>query len=79
MGVVIKQLTDVLQMVGAGSDLGKDVLKAMSILTKHVPSGSVTPADERNQLERQMMQNTQNTQQSAQLKQQMAQPQQQAG
>lgn len=72
VGVVVKQLTALLQTAGATSEVGKDVLKALNILTKHVPSGAVTPADERQSLERQMMANTQNNQQAQMLKQMQA-------
>ena len=78
VGLVIKQLNEMFGMAGASSDLGKDILKAMSLLSKHVPSGSVSPADEKASLERQMMANTQNNQQMQALKQQAAPPQQAA-
>lgn len=87
MGLIVKQLQDMLQMVGAGSEIGKTVLKMLNMGVKLVPSGSVTPAAERSNLERMQMQNTQNNQQLAALKQsqagqggggQQAQPQQQA-
>ena len=69
MGLIVKQLQDMLQMVGAGSEMGKTVLKMLSMGVKLVPSGSVTPAAERSNLERMQMQNTQNNQQLAALKQ----------
>ena len=72
MGLIVKQLQDMLQLVGAGSDMGKDVLKMLNIGVKLVPSGSVSPAAERGNLERQMMQNSQNNQQMAALKAQGA-------
>ena len=72
MGMVVKQLTDLLSMAGATSDLGKDILKMINLGAKHVPSGSVTPADEKANLERQMMANTQNNQQVQALRQQQA-------
>ena len=80
MGLVVRQLEELLPLAGAGSDVGKDVLKALNILVKHVPSGSVTPADEKAQLERMSMANTQNNAQMQALRQQMMkqQPQQQA-
>ena len=73
VGLVVKQLTDILSLAGATSDVGKDILKAINMLVKHVPSGAVTPADERAGLERQMMQNTQNSQMQQQMKQGAAQ------
>lgn len=69
LGVVVKQLEQLLPMAGASSELGKDVLDALRKLTKHVPSGSVTPAAEKGQLERTMMANTQNNQQMQALRQ----------
>jgi|SRR6185312_1494246 len=76
MGLVVRQLEELLPLAGAGSDIGKDVLKALNLLVKHVPAGSVTPADEKAQLERMSMANTQNNQQMQALRQQMQQPQQ---
>ena len=70
LGLVIKQLTDLLGLAGAGSDVGKDVLKMLNIATKHVPPGSVSPAAEKNNIERMAMQNAQQGQQAAQMRQQ---------
>lgn len=69
VGVIIKQVQDVMQMVGAGSEPGKDLLKALNILVKMVPSGNVSNASERNMLEQSLMRNTQNGQQQQMLKQ----------
>lgn len=68
LGVLINGLTDMFKMVGAGSDLGKDILKIINIASKHVPPGTVTPAGEKNQLEQMAMKNQQNSQQMAQMK-----------
>ena len=68
VGLVVKQLTDILSLAGATSDIGKDILKAINMLVKHVPSGAVTPADEKANLERMSMQNTQNSQMQQQMK-----------
>lgn len=73
VGVVIKQVQDIMQMVGAGSEPGKDLLKALNILVKMVPSGNVSNASERNMLEQSLMRNTQNGQQQQMLKQSQAQ------
>jgi hypothetical protein len=73
VGVVIKQLQDVMQMVGAASEPGKDLLKALNILVKMVPAGNVSNASERNMLEQSLMRNTQNGQQQQMLKQSMQQ------
>lgn len=69
VGVIIKQVQDAMQMVGAGSELGKDLLKALNILVKLSPAGNVSNASERNMLEQSLMRNTQNGQQQAMLKQ----------
>jgi hypothetical protein len=69
LGLVVKQLEQLIPLFGAASDQGKDVLKALQILLKSVPSGSVTPASERNDLQRQVTQNAQQNQQLAALRQ----------
>ena len=50
-----------------------DLLKALNILVKMVPSGNVSNASERNMLEQSLMRNTQNGQQQQMLKQSQAQ------
>lgn len=62
-------------MVGAGSDPGQALLDAVKKLAKFVPSGSVTPASQRNQLEQMAMKQGQQNQQMQAL-QQMRQQQQ---
>lgn len=70
LGVTIKALEALIPMLGSASDAGKDVLKALNLLVKHVPSGSVTPAAEKRSLEEAQMRNTQNNQQMQALMQQ---------
>ena len=72
LGLVIKQLEQLVPMAGTTSELGKDVLDALRKLSKHVPSGSVTPAAEKNMLQQTMMRNTQGNQQMQALKQAQA-------
>lgn len=82
LGGVIKQLEMLLPEVGASSDIGKDVLKALSSLTKWVPAGSTTPAAQKNNIEaqqRQMAQNNQQMQAIQQMRARMAQGQQGQG
>ena len=74
LGLVIKQLTDLLGLAGAGSEIGKDILKMLNIATKHVPPGSVSPAAEKNNIERMAMQNAQQGQMAGQMRQQPAAP-----
>lgn len=76
LGVVVKQLESLLPEVGAGSDVGKAVLESLNKLVKFVPSGSVTPAAQKNSIEaqqRQMAQNNQQMQAVQQMRQKMAQ------
>ena len=69
VGLVVKQLTELLQLADPATDIGKDVLKAINMLVKHVPSGSVSPADEKGEMQRRQMANTQNNQQMQALRQ----------
>lgn len=63
LGVVVKQLEELLPMAGAGSEIGKAVLEALNKLVKLVPQGSVTPAGQKNALDQMQMKNAQNNQQ----------------
>src|SRR5262249_44515260 len=74
VGVITKQIQDVMQLVGAASETGKELLKALNILVKLVPSGNVSNASERNMLEQALMRNTQNGQQQQMLKAQAQKP-----
>ena len=69
LGVVIKQLEQLIPMLGSGTPPGADVLKALNLLSKHVPAGSVTPAAEKTSIDRMAMQNSQNNQQMQALRQ----------
>ena len=69
LGVVVKQLEGLLPEVGAGSDIGKAVLDALNKLVKFVPSGSVTPAAQKNSIESQQRQMAQNNQQMQAIQQ----------
>ena len=63
LGVVVKQLESLLPEVGASSEAGQAVLKALSSLTKFVPNGSVTPAAQKNSIEAQQRAHAQGNQQ----------------
>ena len=81
LGSVVKQLEELIPMLGSASEPGREVLKALNILVKLVPSGSVTPASERANIENMAMKNVQQNQQMQALRQQQmqrAQPGQQA-
>lgn len=75
LGMVVKMLTDILPLLGAGSEGGQAVLKALGSLAKLVPTGSVSPAGERNSLQSILMQNAQQNQQMKLLQQRAMTPQ----
>lgn len=72
MGLIAKQLTEMLNLTGVQSDMGKTILKMLNDASKIAPPGSVSPAQEKNNIESMAMKNAANNQQMAQLKQQMA-------
>jgi hypothetical protein len=63
LGVVVKQLESLLPELGATSEAGQAVLKALNSLVKYVPAGSVTPAAQKNSIEAQQRNMAQNNQQ----------------
>jgi hypothetical protein len=67
LGLVVQKMTEIIPLVGAGSDAGQAVLDALKKLSKFVPAGSVTPASQRNQLEQMAMKQGQNNQQMQML------------
>lgn len=71
LGVVVKQLESILPELGASSEAGQAVLKALNSLVKFVPAGSVTPAAQKNSIEAQQRNMMQNNQQMQALKQRM--------
>ena len=76
LGVLLKQMEGILPEVGAGSDVGKVLLDCMTKIAKFVPSGSVTPAAQKNSIEaqqRSMAQNNQQMQAIQAMRQKMAQ------
>jgi len=73
LGVVIKQLEALVPLLGSGSDSGKDVLKALNMLSKHSPPGSTSPAAEDRSLKEAQMRNVQNQRMQQQLQAQQAQ------
>ena len=75
LGVVVKQLEGLVAELGATSEPGQAVLKALNALVKFVPAGSVTPAAQKNSIEAQMRQHAQGNQQMMALKQRMMQGQ----
>jgi hypothetical protein len=69
LGMIVEQLQQLVPMLGATSEAGAAVLKALGSLAKHVPTGSVTPAGQKSMAENTMMRATQANQQMQALKQ----------
>lgn len=78
VGALVKQATALLQLADPTTDLGKDLLKAINILAKHLQPGAVSPAAEQNNIQQQAMKNAQNNQAMMAMRQQQAGGQQQA-
>lgn len=70
LGLVVKQLEELIPMFGAASEPGKACLDALNKLVKLVPAGSVSPASEKSNIENMAMRNTQANQQMQAIKQQ---------
>jgi hypothetical protein len=68
LGLALKILESLVPRLGSGSPAGKDVLKVISTLSKHMEPGMVSQAGNRNELQNQM-------QRMQQMRQQMARPQ----
>jgi hypothetical protein len=69
VGVLVKQMTEILPMVGATSDLGQAIMKSITALAKHVPPGATSNAAEKNSIEKMAIQNQQNGAMQQQMKQ----------
>jgi hypothetical protein len=67
--MVVKQLERLVPMLGSSNEAGQAALKALNMLAKHVPAGSVTPASERNMAEQTQMKAIQNNQMMQAMKQ----------
>jgi hypothetical protein len=77
MGLALIVMEQAVPLAGAATAVGGDLLSAIKLVAKHVPPGSVTPADINNVVQSLMMKQQQATQQIQQMRQQQAQPQQQ--
>lgn len=55
LGIVMRLLEQILPLVGAGSEVGGDVLEAMKKLRRHVPADSMSPGIENSALQEIMM------------------------
>ena len=56
---VIRILEKALPMVGVETELGKDVMKALTTLSKHLPAGSGSPGVEQQAMQKMMMEQKQ--------------------
>lgn len=59
LGLVVRGLEKLIPLFGASTPEGQDVVKALTMLARHVPPGAVTPAAERNSLQQMALQNQQ--------------------
>lgn len=71
LGLIGKQLTEILNLVGYSSDVGKEVLEMLRKISKLTPSDA-NAAQERRTIEQMAMKNTQQNQQMQAMKQQQA-------
>lgn len=77
LGPLVQALIEIVPKVGAGSDAGQAILKAVQSLSKFVPPGSVTPASQQQMvraLQQRMAQNNPQMAALAQMRQQGQQP-----
>ena len=72
LGLVVKQLEELISTAGAASEIGRACLEALNKLVKLVPAGSNTPASSKNNIEQMAMKNQQQNQQMQALKAQSA-------
>ena len=59
LSVIIKLMEETIPLLGVGSEPGKDLVKALSNLAKHVPAGSVSPGIQQSTMEKLMAQQKQ--------------------
>jgi hypothetical protein len=74
LGIVLKQLGELIPMAGATSEMGMAIMDMIKKGSKFVPQGSITPAAEKNQIDNMAMKNTQNNQQMQAIMAQRQQP-----
>ncbi len=72
LGMVIKMLESIVPQLGAGTEAGRDVLKALTSLSKHVPPGAVSPGIEQTAMMKMMQEQRQQQPQIAAMRQAMA-------
>ena len=55
LSLAVKQLEQLVPLLGATSEAGADVLEAIKKLAKHIPPGAVNQAAEKNSMQQMMM------------------------
>ena len=74
LGLIVRLLEQIVPLLGAGTEAGKDVLKCLTSLAKHIPPGAVSPGIEQSALQKLMLQQRQQGPQIANMRAAMAQP-----
>lgn len=59
LGLIVKLMEQTVPLLGAASEPGKDLLQALTRLSKHVPPGAVSPASQQNTMQNLMMRQAQ--------------------
>ena len=73
LGLIVRLLEQIVPLLGAGTEAGKDVLKSLTTLSKHVPPGAVSPGVENSAMQQTALQMKQQTPQIAALRAMLAQ------
>ena len=68
VGVIVKLMERAIPLLGAGSEAGRDLVKSLSNLSRHVPPGALSPGIEGTALERLALQQRQNAPQVAAMR-----------
>lgn len=65
IGVIVKLMERAIPLLGAGSEAGRDLVKSLSNLSRHVPPGALSPGVEGTAIEKLALQQRQNAPQIA--------------
>lgn len=68
IGVIVKMMERAIPLLGAGSEAGRDLVKSLSSLSRHVPPGSMSPGIEGTAIERLALQQRQQAPQIAAMR-----------
>lgn len=68
IGVIVKMMERAIPLLGAGSEAGRDLIKGLSSLAKHVPPGALSPGVEGTAIERLALQQRQQAPQIAAMR-----------